>query len=306
LAGPLTRAGVIRNPLSHANRHVRAQPPAGLLLAEPQTPDALAEALRRFQAEGVDLVIVDGGDGTLREVLTALPGVFGDAAPVLAVLPSGKTNVAAFDLGGRLGLRIDDVLTRAGAPRLAERSVLEVAWTDAARPPVRGMLLGAGGFVRATALSRDVHRLGAFHGLSVALTLAGAVSGTLLGGAGNPWRAGVDIGLGLDEGPAERRARLVVLATTLERLPFGLKPFGAPRAGMKLLDVDAPPRNLLGALGPLLAGRDPPWLARAGYRRAQPDRMRLTLEASVVIDGELFPGGDILVRRGGPVRFLVP
>ena len=41
---------------------------------------------------------MDGGDGTLREVLTALPGAFA-TPPLLAVLPSGKTNILALDLG---------------------------------------------------------------------------------------------------------------------------------------------------------------------------------------------------------------
>ncbi|OGL11844.1 MAG: hypothetical protein A3I14_00275 [Candidatus Rokubacteria bacterium RIFCSPLOWO2_02_FULL_73_56] len=46
-------------------------------------------------AEGVDVVVVVGGDGTVREVLEALPP--GDVA--VAVVPAGTANVLARDLG---------------------------------------------------------------------------------------------------------------------------------------------------------------------------------------------------------------
>lgn len=310
MAGALTRAGVIHNRRSHANRRSegRAVPPAGVSWAEPDTPDELAEALKRFAAEGVDLLVVDGGDGTLREVLTALPGAYGDVSPVIAVLPSGKTNILALDLGAKVGWGLAAALERAmtGSPPLKTRTPLEVTWADPAQPPVRGFVFGLGAFVRATAMSQSVNRLGVFHGLSVAVTLAGAAMGALFGGRREKWREGVALSLRLDDGPPLPRERFVTMATTLKRLPFGLAPFGPPREGMKVLDVDAPPRRLYAALPTLLAGRDAPWLARNGYRRAEASSLALSLDQPVVIDGEIFPGGEILVRRGAPVRFLAP
>ncbi|WP_332767064.1 diacylglycerol/lipid kinase family protein [Phenylobacterium sp.] len=306
MALALTKVGVVRNPRSHANRGRASGAPEGLYWAEPETPRALAEDMRRFAEASVDLVVIDGGDGTVREVLSALPAAYGARPPVLAVLASGKTNVLALDLGAGPDWTLAEVLRRAGtdAPSLKSRAPLEVSWAD--QPPVRGFILGLGAFARATQMSKAVHRMGAYHSLSVALTLTGAALGTLFDRKDSPWRRGVQATVALDGGAQASGPRFVLIATALKRLPFGLKPFGPLREGMKVLDVDAPPRGLLGALPVVLAGRGDDWLAVRGYRRALADRLDLRVDESIVIDGEVFPGGEISVRLGAPLRFLVP
>ena len=49
------------------------------------------------------MLAINGGDGTVQAVLTEIHngGHFGDAAPPVAVLPSGKTNLIALDLARR-------------------------------------------------------------------------------------------------------------------------------------------------------------------------------------------------------------
>ena len=47
----------------------------------------------------IDYLVVDGGDGTVRDVLTCGAGIFGESWPTLIVLPNGKTNALAADLG---------------------------------------------------------------------------------------------------------------------------------------------------------------------------------------------------------------
>lgn len=309
MAVALTKVGVVHNPRSHANRQQAARTrPEGVLWVEPATPQALAEDMRRFAADGVGLVVIDGGDGTVREVLTVLPDAYGDQPPVLAILASGKTNILALDLGARRGWDLDAILSRAAEtqPFYKTRTPLEVSWTDTARHPVRGFVFGLGAFVRATQMSQSVHRMGAYHSLSVALTLAGAAFGTLFGGRRDQWRQGVRLTGQVDDRPLPLGERFVLMATTLKRLPFGLKPFGSPTDTMKVLDVDSPPRLLLAALPTLLAGRTAPWLARNGYRRQEADRLTVSVPEAVIVDGEVFPGGEILVRRGAPVRFLAP
>ena len=304
------RIGVVRNPRSHANR-LSEDPgprPPGLAWAEPDAPGDLPVHLKRFASQGVERLIIDGGDGTVREVLGALPAAYGDAWPVLTVVPSGKTNILALDLGAKRGWRLDAALERVGAedwvPTL--RTPIEVSWAGGGRPSVRGFLVGLGAFVKATEMAQEVHRAGAFHGLAIALTLGGAIFGTLCGGPRSPWRRGEALALSLDGGPSHEGERFVVLATTLERLPLGLAPFGRRRPGFKILDVDAPPRSLHTALPRLLSGRGDAWLARRGYRRSDAAELRLVTDQPLVIDGEVFPGGDIRLRRGDPVRFFAP
>ena len=49
------------------------------------------------------MLVINGGDGTVQAALTELHngGHFGDQPPPVAVLPSGKTNLIALDLGAR-------------------------------------------------------------------------------------------------------------------------------------------------------------------------------------------------------------
>ena len=48
------------------------------------------------------MLAINGGDGTVQAALTELyNGHFGDDPPPVAVLPSGKTNLIALDLGAR-------------------------------------------------------------------------------------------------------------------------------------------------------------------------------------------------------------
>jgi diacylglycerol kinase family enzyme len=308
VAGPLTRVGVLRNPRSHGNQGAGAEPPKGVHWAEPDRVHDHAMHLADFAAKGVDLLVIAGGDGTVRDVLSALPSVYVDNPPVIAVLPAGKTNILALDLGAPPDWSLEDILALAGAsePVIKTRPPLEVSWAGKAHAPVRGFFFGMGGFVRATEMAQTVHRQGAFHNLAVALTVSGAVAGALFGGPRGGWRRGVDLSLAVDDEAPRIGARFLTMATTLKRLPLKLSPFGPPRDGMKLLDIDAPPKRLHAALRPLMTGQDAAWLEPAGYRRTDVEKLTINTVHPLVIDGEVFPGGEIVVRRGEPVRFLAP
>jgi hypothetical protein len=140
----------------------------------------------------------------------------------------------------------------------------------------------------------------------VGLSVTGALAGTFLGGNRDQWRRGVELTLAVDGGAPVAGPRFLTMATTLKRLPMGLKPFGPPRDGMKVLDIDAPPHRLFRALPAVVQGRSPEWFAEAGYRRHDAEELVIHIDEGLVIDGEVFVGGEIIVRRGAPVRFLAP
>jgi hypothetical protein len=303
------RVGVIRNPFSHGNRSQGevARPHDHILFAQPASSEAVAKEVARFASEGIDLLVIDGGDGTVREVLSALPAAFPDGPPLLSVLPSGKTNVLAFDLGARASWTLDAVLAAMGNPdaRIRYRSPLDVA-REGSDLPHRGFVFGAAGFVRARALAQEVHRARVFKNASVALTMMGALAQLAIGSNQGAWRRGEVLSLAVDDAPPRKGARLVTMATTLNRLPFLMRPFGSSRPGLKVLDVDAPPRSLARALPKILWGRGEGWLAAHGYRRGDAQRLHLTLDSDVVLDGEVFPGGALTITQAAALRFLTP
>ncbi|MCC7266583.1 MAG: diacylglycerol kinase [Caulobacteraceae bacterium] len=296
------RVGLIRNPKSHRNLgRARAQPlPAGVMGAEPDSQEDLREALAAFAEARVEALAIEGGDGTVRDILGLLPGLF-ETPPMLAIYPLGKTNVLARDLGPPPRLPA----LAAGIARPSQRRPLELSWPDGEHPPVRGFILGAAAYRRATELSKRVNRAGVFQTASVAVTLALAIDRALTGRTDNEWRAGEDIAVAVDGGLAREGRRFIVLASTLERLPLGVRPFGDAPRGIGWLDIEAPARRLSAMLLPVLRGRDDPRLEPLGYRRGGAERLSLTLSQPFIVDGELFPAGRVEIALGAPIRFAL-
>lgn len=315
------RVALLRNPLSRRNRDGRAQAwdsdAADLIRAEPEGRGALREALSEFERREVGLVIVDGGDGTVREVLTALPEAYAECLPAIAVLASGTTNLIAADVGaGRSDPAAVALLARFGREGAAQapfqrRAMLEVEWPDGSHPTVRGMFLGAGAFTRATDLSMKLVRQGRVdEGAGVAATLLSAMAQTVVGPERERWLQGDPLRLAVDDTAPAEGPRFLLLATTLQKLLLGLWPFwGEGEGELRWLDIAAPPKRLAAALPAVLRGRPRPWMAEAGYLSGRARSMDLTLSEPFVVDGEHFdpgPGGEVRVRAGPIVDFVVP
>jgi hypothetical protein len=271
----------------------------------PDTQADLDRTLASFAQQKVGTIIIDGGDGTVRDVLSLAARHFTERVPRFAIIPSGKTNALAHDIGIGARWTSRDLPPTLGGWKIVQRAPLEIRYGDDSEARLRGFMFGMGAFVRATSLAQSVHRTGAFQGLGVGLALAGAIGQTLFGAETSAWRRGEAVTLNLD-GQAIRREFYILLASTLERLPLGIRPFGRVRSGLKLLGVDAPPRRVLLAAAAVLAGSERQWLSDAGCKRADTDSFRLCIDGGFVLDGEVYPGGDLTITKGAPIEFLVP
>lgn len=302
------RVGVISNGTAHRNLTRKSAPAcvSSDQWSAPLTHIELSNALARFAAEDVNVLVVDGGDGTVREVLTAAFHHFPRAFPTVVLIPSGKTNALALDLGIPADWTIASALQSIRNGRIKQRSPLEVWRQGSSTPDLRGFLFGAGAFVRATRLAQDVHRLGVFDGLAVGLSLASAIAQTFFGGRRNTWRQGEHMSIETADGRAAERSFYIALGSTLNRLPLGIRPFGKQRNGLKLLGIDAPPRRMLVSVPALLAGSEAAWLGRAGYHRTNADTLHLSLKNGFILDGEFYPGGNLTLNRGAPLNFAAP
>jgi hypothetical protein len=278
----------------------------GVLAAAPTTAEELVETLRFFAARRVELLVVDGGDGTVRDVITAAIGVYGDDLPPIALSPSGKTNALALDVGVPLGWSIENAIAAWQTGRVVTRSPIEIVGAEGHR--LRGFIFGAGGFVRATALAQRTHRIGVIDGLAVGLSLAGAIGQTWFGSSNNPWREGERVRIvSSDTGEVIDRSFYVLLGSTLQRLPLGVRPLGRGSPGLNVLAVDAPPRMLPLAVPAILTGREGGRWARLGYHHGHDiSPVELTIKTGFILDGEHFPGGTFTLKAGPPLRFVVP
>ena len=303
------RVAIVRNIYSRHNRgRADAHQPAtvaGIPVHEPASKAALKRHLAQLAAEGVETLVVDGGDGTIRDMLTIGLPLFGARMPAIALAPSGKTNALAHDLG--IGTRsLEDAVAAIADGRRVTRRALAVTRAGTA-VVLHGFLLGSGAFVRATALAQRAHSFGAFNGVAVGLSLASVIGRTLFGGDNGVWRRGEPMALARDGRVAIDHQTYMFLAAALTRFPLGLAPLGnGPFADDRVasLTIDAPPRHLPRHLPALLRGGADDALARAGYHRCRDRQVELDTTSGFVIDGERFDGGRIMIRRGPAVTFI--
>lgn len=310
--GALSRVVVISNPRSHRNKRRGLDVPPGVRVESPRTRPELRRLLADLVRDGLDLVIVAGGDGTVRDVLTCGADIWAGREPAIGVLPCGKTNALALDLGVPDDASIAQMLDGWQAGRQTTRSPIEIERMGEGRP-VLGFLFGAGIFVDATQLAQTTHRWGAVNNLAVGMSIAGSVFSALFGKADSPWRRGKPIAIRYGAAAISRHGAaldssgrvLIMLASTMERLPMGIPVFGEERAGLKTLVVDAPQRHFLRNFIRILRGVDTPALERDGIHRVDADEVRVELEGGFILDGEHFPEGEYLLLRGQPLRFAL-
>ncbi|MWV26458.1 diacylglycerol/lipid kinase family protein [Aurantiacibacter rhizosphaerae] len=319
IAQPSARArplvGLIRNVRSHRNEGRQQAEVLGdnVLLATPHRRSELAGVLADFAAQQVDYLAIDGGDGTVRDVLTCGAGVFGESWPTVIILPGGKTNALALDLGVPTDWSFDDALTAIENGRLVHRHPLVIAQRDNERAQVRGFAMGAGVFNQVIALGQRSHDLGAFNHAVVAITGLWSVGQAILGFSGNKWRQGTPMRIQQSDGtelphlgglPASERYML--FASTLQKYPAGLDPFHDVDGPLQVAVLDNARRRLLFGLPAMLRGSASAKTRRRGYHAFGDTAVDLDLSQSFILDGEAFPAGQYRVSAGPKLRFVVP
>lgn len=308
--------GVIRNPLSHRNRGLApdmADHP-GVVTETPHSREELGRVLANFAERGIDILVVDGGDGTMRDILTCGMPMFGRHWPRLLILPKGKTNALAADLGLPNRWPVADALAAAAHGRIAERRPLIVDRADRQDGQVLGFILGAGVFTTAIRAGQTAHRFGAFNSFAVALITIVGIAQALFGFGSGEWRKLTRLRYGLGEGGkqaahsghGQQGCRFAILVSTLSRFPLGMRPFGRFRDGLNFVILDAPLRRVVALVPALLAGIEMRGFKRLGVHRGTSPQASFECEDKFILDGEAFPPGKYRLRMGPSLQFIVP
>ena len=177
--------------------------------------------------------------------------------------------------------------------------------------PLLGFIFGGGAFTLGVRAGQDAHQLGFFDSLAVGMTSAWGVLQGLFGRDSNAWRRGVpmDITL-LPQGERVPRTRYgkkdrrsILLASTLNKLPAGIKLFGKELDGIKLTVLDHPRRRIL-AIVPAVRSGGPEWLGAAGFHQLSAEGFEIDIGGQFILDGEAFPGGRYRVEQGPELTFV--
>ena len=305
------RVGLLSNPSSGQNaRHGLLAQVRSLLARHPvlgafeaESFSDMTAAIDQLVEREADIVVINGGDGTVRAALTALLRAPLERVPLLAILPGGSTNTTARNLGfGRRALpALQNLLSSAAAGRLPgvvePRPVLRVDSGDDAQ---YAMCFGAGAvyhgivFARRSLESRGMRgNTGA--GLALATFLARILSGN--GGALFP---PLHAAVRLDGAAVPEKTYFGILASTMDRQILGIHPFwGTGPAPVRYSSLRYRPQRLARALIPALRGIASPVLQpELGYRSANVAEVWLRIDSGFTLDGELFAAhaGTVEVR----------
>lgn len=312
------KIGLISNPLSRANRKsggvaARVQPCDDICVAQPRGLEQLVDDLIRFAHEGVELIAIDGGDGTVRDIVSSIDQAYGENWPLMALLPSGKTNVIAGHVGhfgaGQKGWERLLEVRKTGklAQMQTQCAAIEISWPGRDDPVQRGFLLGFAAFADGVRMANEsIHPMGINKGLAVAMAIGGVLRRSLMSGSKNRADSGEAGTVLVDGAPVNGDRHFLVLASTLDRLTLGLKPFwNEGRGAINWLDISAPPKRAVIGIPSVALGKRRAWMEESGYASGRAEAMDVRFENPFVLDGELYePHGHIRVTATHPIRFV--
>ncbi len=284
---------------------------------EVERAEQIGEAMKTIALVKPKLLVINGGDGTVQAALTELHNgdhfAAGEVPPV-AVLPSGKTNLIAMDLG----VHGDPVTSLARlvalaqhdlAPHLVAREMIALSGGAKGGKPVIGMFLGGAGLADIMLYCRHrIYPLGLPNGLSHVLTFFAVVLRQVIGLKAKflpPDPRPLSISVRREGAITGRFALLAV--TTLERLLLSSSLSEPTHGTLKFVAVEQRAGSLLSAFVATLRGR----LGRTkmtGVHVEEADEICIEGDSSqVILDGETFSaeiGMPIMLRLASPLSFV--
>jgi hypothetical protein len=278
----------------------------------------IGEAMRVIARVQPKVLVINGGDGTVQAALTELynGGHFGDRPPPVAVLPSGKTNLIALDLGAR-GDAVETLQRLIELARADEldrytvaRELIALRRGGSEDHPIIGMFLGGAGLAETMLYCREkIYPLGLPNNVAHAITAGAAMLKQVLRLKASflpPDSQPLSVSLSQHGGSLSGRFSLLAV-TTLEKLLLSTD-FGVHRQGtLKLLAIEEHPKSVIRALFAKLVGK----LGRSnvdGVHFKEADEITIEGESSqLILDGETIraePGRPIRLRTAEPLSFV--
>ncbi len=317
----MVAVALLSNPLSTGNRAILpairafcAERPE-LFHYEVEQADEVGAALEAIAQVEPRVLVINGGDGTVQATLTELhlTDPFKGNPPPVAVLPNGKTNLIALDLGsvGDPLAALERILMIAQTgidDHLVQRELIALTEGEQGNRPVLGMFLGGAGLADTILYCRHkIYPLGlpngvshVLAGLAVFFSLFSGMSGRFLPPKPSP----VSVSL-TREGQINGNFAFLIV-TTLERMVLGAQT-NPDQRGLKLMAVERSAWSLLRALIASIKGTIGTQHIN-GLHIENGDVIRIESEkTSVILDGEEFHaslGRPIVLRSTPPMNFL--
>ena len=320
----MTNVALLSNPNSTGNRAILPDvrsycvKNSDVFHYEVDHVDEIAKALETIARVKPKVLVINGGDGTVQAALTELyqGGHFGDNPPPVAVLPNGKTNLIALDLGSegnplKALERIVELAKHDLHEHLVSRELIALSDGGKDSKVVLGMFLGGAGLSEFILYCRNkIYPLGLPNAAAHVLTVFAALASVLFGIRAKflPNRS-LPVKISLIRDGQFQGNFAVLIVTTLERLLLMKRSMRNKNAigRMQFLAIDQKAGAIIRFLLSVVFGRLGK-NAQKGIHLERGDTIRIEGEGSnVLMDGELFsaqPGHTIVLKSTNPVSFL--
>jgi diacylglycerol kinase (ATP) len=311
--------GILLNPLSgrirkckEMIRHKLTEIP-NASCREVTTALEIRESIDVFLRTEIDLLVVVGGDGTMQAVLTHLFSICPEGEmPLLAVIPGGTTNMTALDLGSndrpeKMVQKLSQCLLSQRRATIIERHALCIE--QKGMDKVYGMFFGVGLIARAVIFSQGrIKNLGVTGEIYSAIITLGYFLGLVVGRCRGPW-APVELSVGKKNGDKHAGTYAFLLASTLDRLLFGMRPYwGREPAPLHVTFVRQQRKRPWRSVWPLISGGGELLAEEDGYHSCNTGIVELLMDDDYIVDGEAYRAarahGPLRITAVGPVEFL--
>ena len=309
--------GIVNNPRARRNQRrpavaarLRARLDGDGELLDASTPEELEVAVRRFQAAEIDVLGVNGGDGTGQVVLTAFARAYRDRPlPRLLLLRGGAMNTVAHGhgIGGTAETILKAVLEqrRRGIPlQTVDRDLLRIE-ADAGTPRY-GFIFGTGAVVT---FLEAYYRTGNPSPLAALRLMVRAVGSAFRSG---PFalslmrRERLRVETDGEEWPDG--SYLTLLAGTTPDIGLGFKAFhrcDEQPGFFHAVGVTAPLLPLALSLPRIRAGR--PWRRRHALDEVARELILTSDRPRFTVDGDLYEArNQVRVSTGPGIEIIVP
>jgi diacylglycerol kinase family enzyme len=253
-------------------------------------------------------ILIEGGDGTVRTVMTALLNSYdmNDNLPAVSILPSGTTNQIARNIGLKdlTDLRtIQDGNIKAHSISLVK--IDRVKQDKSPTNPLYGFLFSTGALPH---ISRFAQEKLNGNGVGGGTAVVGAVLKAVTGDKSRlmpPVKHKMKARLGGQTLFKHKGVALGTIMTTLPSLMLGLDPFwGEEEAPLRMTWAEADSRKLGRNVAGLWMGRKQD-RAQDGYYSHNIDRLTLKTTAPATLDGDFldFSEQKLRISASRPVTF---
>ena len=272
-----------------------------------KSPDDLRPLFTQAAETGLDHLVIEGGDGTVRTIISTLLNTYNEdqALPAISILPRGTTNQIARNLGVKKPADLTAIFN--GKFRTITMPLVEIKSKNLETN--YGFLFSTGALPHVSRFAQDkINANGVGGGSAVVGAVLKAVTSDR-NALMPPVKHNIKGILGHGETILDHEGlALGTVMTTLPTLMMGLDPFwGEEDAPLRVTWVEAESLKLGRTIAGVWAGRKQN-RSVDGYHSHNVDSLSLLTEAPATLDGDFIDiaGHELKISASRPVTFWMP